>query len=96
MLEGIRDSDPRGGEGPHIGIGQCQLGCAPCGSDSTRGDAAPYLPYLGGRVAGHPRLGRFPKSGRDEARLVVLGPPFIPSLGPAGASFHSGDPSVEE
>lgn len=34
-----------------------------------------------------PRLGRFPKSGRDEARLEVLGPPFIPSLWPGWGQF---------
>lgn len=34
-----------------------------------------------------PRLGRFPKSGRDEARLEVVGPPFIPSLWPGWGQF---------
>lgn len=47
------------------------------------------LPPAFGRPHGRtpPRLGRFPKSGRDEARLEVLGPPFIPSLWPGWGQF---------
>lgn len=88
MLEGIRDSDPRDGAGPHVGLGQCQPECASCGSNSARGDAAPYLPHSGGFLVGHPLLDRFLKSGRAEARLEVLGAAFHPlALARLGAVF---------
>lgn len=88
MLEGIRDSDPRDGAGPHIGLGHCQPECASCRSNNARGNPAPYLPHSGGLVVGHPLLDRFLKSGRDEARLEVLGAAFHPlALARLGAVF---------
>lgn len=88
MLEGIRDSDPRDGAGPHVVLERCQPECASCGSNIARGDAAPYLRHSGSRVMGHPLLDRFLKSGRDEARLEVLGAAFHPlALARLGAVF---------
>lgn len=69
-------------------MGRCQPECASCGSNSARGDAAPYLPHSGDLMVGHPLLDRFLKSGRDEARLEVLGAAFHPlALVRLGAVF---------
>lgn len=71
-------------------MGQCQPGCASCGSNSARGDAAPYLPHSGGHMAGHPptrqvseiRAGRGSTRGLKAAfhplALARLGAVFIP------------------